>query len=462
MEKVKTKRLGSFNIWRKGIYFVLSFLVALLLTYLIKAPGFTDSQNYVLFLLFFAIGLWLTEAIPPFAVALFIMAYLIVTLGDQRFNSEPQSVAKYVQTFSNSIIWLILSGFFLAEAMTKTGIDTDFFRFSLRLSGHEPKKILLGIMITTMVASFVLSNTAATTMVIAAVMPLLRSQGKSRFARALLSGIPLAAAMGGMGTIIATPPNAIAVGELENIGIKIDFLTWMKIGMPLAILLTFSCWFFLSKLYIKESFPVSIELPAQKEHQGKREKIRRLIVLVVLIVTVLLWLTTSLHHFSIFAVSIVPIVSLTMTGILKAEDIRALPWDSLLLVAGGLSLGLALQETQLLEHFTRNFKETTLGPVLLYFVFAYLTTIFGNFMSNTATATILIPLGISLMPDHAKYIALIVGFASSTGLLLPVSTPPNAVAYSTGLMDQRDFLKGGLLVGILAPPLIVLLVLLLL
>jgi sodium-dependent dicarboxylate transporter 2/3/5 len=189
---------------------------------------------------------------------------------------------------------------------------------------------------------------------------------------------------------------------------------------------------------------------------------QRFIVIVVLTLTMLLWLTTSLHKLSIFAVSVIPIFSLTMTGILKAEDIRKLPWDTLLLVAGGLSLGLALQETHLLERFTQNFVGSSLNPILLYLVFAYLTAIFGNVMSNTATSTILVPIGIFLMPDHAKYIAVILGFAASTGVLLPVSTPPNAVAYSTGLIAQKDFLKGGLLVGLLGPLLIVLMVVLLL
>src|SRR5580765_2145173 len=108
---------------RNTIFFIVSCVVALILTRVLEGPGFTDSQNYVLFLLFFSVGLWLTEAIPPFAVGLFIMAYLVFTLGNAGLNSQPQDVARYVQTFSSSIIWLLLGGFFLAEAMTKTGID---------------------------------------------------------------------------------------------------------------------------------------------------------------------------------------------------------------------------------------------------------------------------------------------------------------------------------------------------
>src|SRR5215467_7946796 len=106
---------------RNALFFMLSFLVALLMTIWLRDSAFTQSQDYVLFLLIFSIGLWLTEAIPPFAVALFIMAYLVFMLGNSRFNAHPESVSPYVQTFSNSIIWLMLGGFFLAESMTKTG-----------------------------------------------------------------------------------------------------------------------------------------------------------------------------------------------------------------------------------------------------------------------------------------------------------------------------------------------------
>jgi sodium-dependent dicarboxylate transporter 2/3/5 len=443
---------------RNVFFFIISLVAAFLLTRLLRDPGFTDSQDYTLFLLFFSIGLWVSEAIPPFAVGLFIMAYLVLTLGNPRFNANPENVAKYVQTFSNSIIWLLLGGFFLAEAMTKTGIDVYFFRFTIKLSGNVPKNILLGIMLTTMVASMILSNSATTSMMIAAVTPLLKKLGKDPFSKALLVGIPLAATVGGMGTIIGSPTNAIAVGNLENIGISINFIKWMYFGIPLAIMLTLVSWWLLKKKYISSELPVEFELVPQNEPEPKELKKQRRIVLVILVVTILLWMTSPFHNLSVSAVTVVPIVFLTMTGILKPEDIRKLPWDTLLLVAGGLSLGLALQETKLLEHFANHIMSSQFTSFLMFLVFAYVTMAFSNIMSNTATATILIPLGIYLIPDHAKQIAVIVGLAASTALLLPVSTPPNAIAYSTGLIKQKEFLPGGLLVGLLGPILIVLLV----
>ncbi len=447
---------------RNILYFLASMLFAFLLTSIIKVPGFTQSQNYVLFLLFFSIGLWVTGAIPPFAVGLFIMAYLFFTLGNASINLQPVNAGKYVQTFSSSIIWLLLGGFFLAEAMTKTGIDVFLFRFALKLSGKVPGNILLGIMLMTMAASMILSNSATTAMVIASVMPLIRSLGKNTFSKALLVGIPIAATVGGMGTIIGSPTNAIAVGVLENNGIAMNFLNWMYFGIPLALTLTLIGWWMLKRKYISSNEPVEIELTPADDPVGKQLKNQRRIVVVILVVTVVLWMTSSLHRLTVSSVAAVPLVFLTLTGILKAEDIRKIPWDTLLLIAGGLSLGLALQDTKLLEHFANRVMGSPSNSIITFLVFAYVTMLFSNFMSHSAAATMLIPLGVYLMPDHAEQVAVIIGLAASTALLLPVSTPPNAIAFSTGLIKQKEFLPGGLLIGLLGPLLIVLLVLMIL
>src|SRR6478735_4894749 len=224
---------------RKSILsFLGSAIVALALTFLIKEPQFTDSQLYVLFLMFFAIGLWITEAIPPFAVSLFIIAYLVFTLGNPNLNSAPEKIDRYVNTFSSSIIWLLLGGFVMAAAMTKTKLDQQLLRLTLKISGTNPRNIIIAVMFVTMTVSMLMSNTATTAMVVAAIMPLIASLGKTGVTKALLLGVSLAATVGGMGTIIGTPPNAIAAGLLDNSGLKINFLSWMLYGVPVAIALT--------------------------------------------------------------------------------------------------------------------------------------------------------------------------------------------------------------------------------
>jgi sodium-dependent dicarboxylate transporter 2/3/5 len=440
---------------KNTVYFLVSLVAAIGLTLVVREASFTDSQNYVLFLVFFAIGLWVTEAVPPFAVGLFIMAYLVFALGNPSFNSAPEDIAKYVNTFSSSIIWLMLGGFFIAEAMTKTKLDADLLRLTMRLSGTTPRGMLLGLMLTTMTGSMLMSNTATTAMVIAAVMPLLTSLGKqSPITKALLVGVPLAAATGGMGTIIGTPPNAIAAGALENAGIQMDFLHWLYYGLPLALTLTLVSWFVLVSLFVKDNRPVRldfIEQPTAEETAALRTS--RAICLAIIVVTLGLWITSAWHRVSVSAISAIPIVFLTMTGIIQGSDVRRLSWDTLLLVAGGLSLGVALEQSGLLTLYAGRIAAMSVPPLLFLCVFAYVTMAFSNIMSNTATSTVLIPLGMAILSSEKTEAAMVIGLSASTALMLPVSSPPNAIAYATGLLEQQDFRVGGLLLGLLGPAL---------
>ncbi|MFL5729289.1 MAG: SLC13 family permease [Cytophagaceae bacterium] len=452
----KKKRLKS------AVYFTASLITALLLTWLLKQPGFTDSQMYTLFLLFFSIGLWVTEAIPAFAVSLFIMAYLVFAMGNEHFNAHPEKIDKYVNTFSSSTIWLFLGGFFISSAMTKTRLDEELLRLTLRISGTKPQNILIALMATTMIGSMLMSNTATTAMIVAALMPLLNSLGKSGTSKALLLGVSVAATTGGMATIIGSPPNAVAVGILENVGIKITFLDWMLYGLPLALALSVICGIVLMKAFIKDSSPVSFSfLGTDRGGRGTESVIKRHIVLVIIIVTIAFWFTTSWHGITVAAISAIPIVFLTLTGILDGDDIRALPWDTLFLVAGGLSLGVALESSGILNHFADFMKTLNAGTLIFLLIFAFLSSIFANFVTNAASSAVLIPIGMAILPGFEKEVALSIGLAASLALFLPVSTPWNAIVYSTGMLEQKDFRIGGILIGVLGPILTVLWILLL-
>jgi len=455
-QTVRQKRLRSIY------YFLGSLVIAWVLTWLLKEPSFSQTQVYVLFLLFFAMGLWLTEAIPPFAVSLLIMAYLVFTLGNPYFNSAPQKIDKYVNTFSSSIIWLLLGGFFLAKAMTKTKLDQNLLRLTLKISGRKPANIVIAFMFTSMMASMIISNTAATAMLVAALMPLFKAFGKSGFCKAILLGISIGTATGGMASIIGTPSNALAAGILENDGIRIDFLQWMVYGFPVCIALTVVSCFALLKLFVKDSKPVALDfLENQKSDTQRESTLQRNIVLVVLVTTLLLWLTGSVHNISVSAVSAVPIVVLTLTGIISVDDVKTLPWDVLILIAGGMSLGVALETNGVLEHYTSQMHTMKLGVISLLLIFAFLSMILSNVMSNAAACVILIPLGIAMLPGYETPLAISTALASGAGLFLPVSTPPNAILFSTGLLEIKDFRLGGILIGILGPLLAVLWVLLL-
>src|SRR6187431_2350910 len=129
MTTAEKNKTGNKNL----VFFAVSLFVAIGLTWIIREPSFTEAQTYVLFLLIFSIGLWLTEAVPPFAVGLFIIGFLAFSLGYEKFASNPQDIQIFLNTFSSSVIWLMLGGFFLAAAMTKTKLDLDLVRITMQV-----------------------------------------------------------------------------------------------------------------------------------------------------------------------------------------------------------------------------------------------------------------------------------------------------------------------------------------
>jgi len=440
--------------------FLLSLLIAFSLFYFVSDPSFTKTQNYVLFILFFSIALWVTEAIPPFAVGILIIGFLVFSIG----NDEPENVKKYVQTWSDSVIWLFLGGFFLAEGMKKTGLDKDLLKITVPKFGQKSEIILLGLMFLTAILSMLMSNTATTAMMIATITPILKNLGsKAALSKNLLIGIPAAAAIGGMGTIIGSAPNAIVVGALEGVGIKISFLEWMLFGIPIALILILAFWYVLIKknpIKTKTLQLNSLFNTVEERLPHKHALLHKRITLIILVGTLVLWLTSGFTGIPVAAVSAVPIVGLTMFSIIQSDEVRALPWDTLMLVAGGLALGLAVQEQGLAQYFVGLIPASDINLYVLYIAFGLLTVIFSNIMSNTATATIFIPIAISLVmsidASNSITLPLIIGLSASCALLLPVSTPPNAIAFSTGMLKQSDFRLGGLFIGLLGPLVVIL------
>ncbi|MDO5510277.1 MAG: DASS family sodium-coupled anion symporter [Weeksellaceae bacterium] len=470
-ERVMNRMQKLVDAQQRIIFFLLSLIAAFLATFFItlNEPSITLTQQYVMFILVFAVALWITEAIPPFSVGLLIVGLLIFLLGRSTDNvaGEPGyiDVQVFVQTWSNSVIWLMLGGFFMAHALKSTGLDVDLFRFTISKVGKNAQYILLGIMGATALASMVMSNTATTAMMIASTMPLITRLGSSdNLSKALLIGIPAAAALGGMGTIIGSPPNVIAVDAINSLARKdpsknIGFLEWMMVGVPLALILTFILWGILLKKYKVVKHNLDLSFLQSSEYISSEERFQKRFVMGVMIVTVLLWLTGNWHGIPAAAVSGIPIILLPMVGIVTSDDVRELPWDTLMLVAGGLSLGLAIQESELAQFFVNKLKNFQFNSLAFMTLFAFATVIFSNVMSNTATATILIPVASILPGVDPISIAMVIGFSASCALFLPVSTPPNAIAYSTGLVKQNDFRVGGISIGILGPALIMLLIL---
>lgn len=386
--------------------FVGSGIAAYLLSLVLRQDAFTPFQNYTLFLVFFAVGLWITEAVPPFAVSILVIGFLVYTQGTHLLSSETADVTKYVNTWSSPVIWLMLGGFFMAKGMEKTKLDNRLFNYTIHIFGVKAPYLLLGLMLTTSIGSMLMSNTATTAMMLAAIAPLLGKLSETPSIRkALLLGIPAAASLGGMGTIIGSPPNAIAVGALSSQGIEIDFIEWMLVGFPVALIMTLLFWFILLKYFKVAESEFHIDKSLLKIPKDNSLEIgkKRNIVLATIFITVGMWITSPIHHISVAAISGIPIVILTVVGVVNSDDVRALPWDTLMLVAGGLALGIAIIDTGLADAYLAklDLSGASAYVLLVFLVLGLLTVLFSNIMSNTATASILIPIAMVTFQDYA-------------------------------------------------------------
>jgi sodium-dependent dicarboxylate transporter 2/3/5 len=450
---------------RKLTLFLFSVLLASGVTLFASASGFEQPALNALFILVLAAGLWVSEAIPPFAVSILIIGYAIYFLEDASPMHITTDWEKYAATWANPIIWILIGGFVLALGAQVTGFDRRFSHVVIKRFGSSPRTVLLGIMLTTAVLSMFMSNTATTAMMLAVVAPILHPfEGTEPFRKSVILGIAAAATLGGMGTVIGSPPNALAVAFIQGRGSSFGFVEWMFTGIPLAISSVVIAWFLLMRRFkttIKELRMVDADANGEANAGSvQRSSFKsRAIVVFTFTLTLGLWMTSSFHGIPVAVVSFIPIVSFTVSGVVRAEDIRLLPWDTLILVAGGLTLGIIITETGLAESLLRGIPSDS-QALLVLLVLAYSSTLLSNVMSNTAAASILIPLGATLIPGAGIIVPITIGFCASTALLLPISTPPNALAYATGVLRQSDFRFLGGIAALVAPPLIMVIVML--
>lgn len=438
-------------------------LIAMLPSY----PGLSEAGRWTLAIISFCGLLWMTEAIPAFAVALLGIGLQIVFLGSPGGvlfgEGDARAWEQFVAPWASPSMWLFFGGFILARASARTGLDRDIAGRLLLLGGSKPDRVLLVAMGTTFVFSMFLSNTATAAMMIAILGPMLAGCGSKKAGRALIIGVAFSANLGGMGTIIGTPPNAIASGLLRNAH-PVDFLTWMLFGLPPAILIVSGLWLVLRRLVQTADFSLEPDRLHETEPEPGNEESavlprwQRWVVLAVFVGTVFLWLSGSWHGIPTAVVSFVPIVILSITGVIRGADIRNLDWDILILLAGGLSLGVGVSESGLAEWLAARLGEPAIPSWGLAMVSGLLTLLLSNFMSNTAAANILIPIGIASglasggAPEAAAF-AIPMALSASAAMCLPISTPPNAIAYASGRIRAKDFLLPGAAIGLVAVPL---------
>lgn len=428
----------------------------------------TVTQQRTIAIFAFAALMWIFEIVPNWVTSLMVIVISLLTISNKSIgfcmNTGDDSVFVPMKTlmasFADPVVMLFLGGFVLAIVASKYGMDVTMARILLKPFGRKPETVLLGVLIVIAVFSMFMSNTATAAMFLAFLAPVFASlpdedrKGKVGIALA----IPVAANIGGIGTPIGTPPNATAVGNLDSLaGITIGFGEWALRMIPFVIVMILFAWALLTFLYPFKSKEIVLEI--RKDDHKKTYK--DYVAWITFGVTILLWMTEELHGISSNIVALIPLAVYTATGVFGKDDIKEINWEVLWLVAGGFALGYALDGTGLAKAMVTSIDFSAMSIIVVFVVAGLICYLLSNFISNSATAALLIPIMIAMgkglmeSSNSAAFAAfggqtglsVFVAVCASVAMCLPISTPPNAIASSTGLVETKDMTMVGLIVG---------------
>ncbi|HKK79465.1 MAG TPA: SLC13 family permease, partial [Phaeodactylibacter sp.] len=257
--------------------------------------------------------------------------------------------------------------------------------------------------------------------------------------------IPFACNIGGLGTPIGTPPNAIALEYLAQAGITLSFARWMLISLPLLILLLLALWWLLLRLYPPGDFSIEMQ---EDEYSESGFTVRQYLVMGIFALTILGWLTGGFTGLSTGTVGLLCLLASFGLRLLKTPDFRNISWDILFMLGGGLCLGVGLNRSGLTDGIAGAIPIEE-GFWIVFGLMLLLAATMTTFMSNTATANLLIPVAISLSGNELL-LSIAIAVMCSSSMALPVSTPPNAIAFGSGMLEARDMLRAGLVITFLA------------
>ena len=395
-----------------------------------------------------------------------IIFVLLFCVSDSSFKFLQGSEGEYGQLldsvgimacFADPTIILFLGGFVLAIAATKSGLDVLMAKTMIKPFGKKSENVLLGFILITGIFSMFISNTATAAMMLTFLTPVFKAlpaNGKGRIA--LTMAIPIGANLGGMGTPIGTPPNAFAFKVLNDpagLDMGISFGQWMMFMCPLVILLLVLAWFIILKIFPFTKKTIELQIEGDVKHNW-----RTVVVAVTFFVTILLWIFGKQLGVNANTTAMLPIAVFAFTGVITAKDLQMIDWAVIWMVAGGFALGLAMNGTGLAENAVKSIPFGQLNPIVILVISGLVCFALSNFISNTATAALLIPILTVVCQGMGDSLGIIGGtptvligiaVAASCAMSLPISTPPNAIAYSTGLIQQKDMAKIGVIVGLL-------------
>ena len=429
-------------------------VVALLVPILVDVPGLEAPGERMLGIFLMAIVLWLTAPVPLFATAILIILLEVLLISDQALlavGEDAPAYAEFFGTLANPTIILFLGGFMIADAAAKYDIDKAIAARVLRPFGTV-RGVVFALMLISTVLSMFVSNTATTATMFAVVLPVLKLMPSARAKAGLALSIPVGANIGGMGTPVGSPPNAIAIAALAEHGIDISFVQWMAAAaLPVIILIVFA-YLLLTVRYLPKSTPVELDLTARFATERKA-----VTFYVIAGLTIVLWLTEPFHGISSNVVGFFPVVALILTGVMTGKDVSALDWPVLWLVAGGIALGSGVGKSGLDAYLIGLVDWGNLSEFMLVLGLGVATLLMANVISHTATTNLLAPLAITIAMSagaDASVVAVVVALAAGAGMSMPISTPPNAIAYSTGVVDTKEMAIVGVAVGLLSIPVV--------
>ncbi|MFI8378909.1 SLC13 family permease [Leeuwenhoekiella sp. NPDC079379] len=423
---------------------------------------------------------WVTEAVPIAVTALLPIVIFPLT--------GALDISTTTASYGHKYIFLYLGGFMLAIAIEKWNLHKRIALYLIRAIGTNVKQIILGFMVATAFLSMWISNTATAVMMLPIGMSII-SQLKDNpntiedenkiFGKALMLAIAYSASIGGMATLIGTPPNLVFAGYIQEVyKIDISFFQWLKFGLPISILLLAISWVYLTTIAFKFK---------QKEFPGGKQEIERLIaelgpmcreekiVLVIFIITAFCWITRAflLERFlpqiddTIIAVAAGILLFTINTRdkkdrIINWDDAIKIPWGIILLFGGGMALASGFEVTGLATWFgTQMILLEALPLIVLLFIVIFSVNFITELTSNLATTAMLLPIlaPIALNLNLNPYILLVsTTVAASCAFMLPVATPPNAVVFGSGYLRIPDMVRAGIWMNIISIILLTLLV----
>lgn len=450
---------------RQNIGFLLGPILFFAILFGFSPEGMSNEALAVLASTIWIATWWITEAIPIPATSLLPIILFPVTGAVQ---------GGVTNAYADSTIFLFLGGFIIAIAMQKWGLHRRIALNIILFVGTSTQKIVLGFMVATGFLSMWISNTATAMMMMPIAAAVIAHVAKSiednrtlenNFGKAIMLGVAYAASIGGVGTLIGTPPNTIFAGIVKELyGVQISFAGWMMFGVPLAVILLVFVWVYLVKI----AFPMKIKhipggkavIQDEKDELGSMSFEEKL-VLVVFTLTALLWITRSfipLEFISRLDDTIIAIIASVILFMLPSKqakdgkiinwnDAKEVPWGILLLFGGGLAIAKGFKDSGLAQWIGEQL--TVLQSVHFFLLILCVTTLvlfLTEITSNTATATMMFPIMASLglaLNVHPYALMVAAGISASCAFMLPVATPPNAIVFGSGLLKITDMVRAG-------------------